>query len=104
MRSGLPIALNHTRSVLSGVDFRSYHGMYYNMNKKTGAEVRRVTANLPAKLLEDACESTGRGLTETLTLGLEMVRRATAAAKAKRLKGKVRLDLDLEASRERTGH
>jgi hypothetical protein len=62
---------------------------------------RRVTANLPAELLERADRATGKGLTETLVLGLEMVRRATAAPKAKKLKGRLRLDVDLEVSRER---
>jgi hypothetical protein len=36
---------------------------------------------------------------ETLTIGLEMVRRSAAAKRA--LRGKLRLDLDLEVSRER---
>jgi hypothetical protein len=36
------------------------------MDNKT----RRVTANLPADLLEDALEATGQGITETLAEGI----------------------------------
>ncbi|MCC6133205.1 MAG: hypothetical protein IT186_25010 [Acidobacteria bacterium] len=63
---------------------------------------RRVTANLPVSLLEEATRITGRGLTETLVQGLELVRRSGAASKAARLKGKLQLDIDLEVSRERS--
>ena len=64
-------------------------------------DVKRITANLPAALLEDAMKATGRGITDTLVEGLKRVRRERACAKALRLKGKVKLDIDLEASRER---
>ena len=63
---------------------------------------RRVTANVPVALLAEAQSVTGKGLTETLVRGLELVRRSAAAAKAARLKGRIRLDVDLEASRERS--
>lgn len=66
--------------------------------------VRRVTANLPGELLDQACRTAGKGITETLVQGLEMVRRSAAAKKARRLKGKLKLDIDLEASRERPDH
>ncbi len=62
---------------------------------------RRITANLDAELLRKACAVTGEGITETLALGLEMVRRSAAASRARSLRGKLPLDLDLEASRER---
>jgi hypothetical protein len=62
---------------------------------------RRVTANLPVEALEQACEATGLGITETLVRGLELVRRSAAVEKARRLKGKLHLDVDLEVSRER---
>lgn len=63
--------------------------------------VRRVTANLPSELLDDACRATGKGLTETLVEGLRMVRRVSAVKKARKLRGKLKLDLDLTVSRER---
>lgn len=63
--------------------------------------MRRVTANLPTTLLEEARRATGKGITETITEGLELVRRAAAAKKAERLKGKLKLEIDVETSRER---
>ena len=62
---------------------------------------RRVTANLPKQVLEDAMEVTGKGITETLIEGLRLVRRARAYEKAMALRGKVNLSIDLDASRER---
>lgn len=66
------------------------------------AEVKRITANLPPKLLEEACETTGKGITDTLIYGLQLVRRSRAASKAAALKGRLRIGVDLELSRERT--
>jgi len=60
-----------------------------------------VTANLPEPLLAEAMEVTGRGITETLIAGLNLVRRVRAYEKALALRGKVRLRVDLDASRER---
>lgn len=74
------------------------------MNAKAPARTRRVTANLPVELLEDACRATGLGITETLLEGLERVRRSGAASKARRLKGKLTLTVDREVSRERPRH
>lgn len=63
--------------------------------------VKRITANLPEGLLEEAMETTGKGITETLAEGLELVKRTRAHRKALALRGKIDLDLDLEVSRER---
>ena len=62
---------------------------------------RRITANLPGDLLDDAMQVTGNGITETLVEGLRRVRRSRAFQRAIALKGKVHLDVDLEVSRER---
>jgi hypothetical protein len=62
---------------------------------------RRITANLPERLLDEAMEVTGKGITETLVEGLRLVRRARAYDKAMALRGKVDLRIDLETSRER---
>jgi len=77
--------------------------MYGYMHRR-GTEVRRVTANLPSDLLAQACRTAGKGVTDTLVQGLEMVRRSAAAKKAARLKGRLKLDINLEVSRERAGH
>jgi hypothetical protein len=74
------------------------------MNHRAGPETRRVTANLPVKLVADACQVTGLGITETLVTGLERVKRSAAAAKARALKGKLHLTIDIETSRERARH
>jgi hypothetical protein len=65
--------------------------------------VKRITANLPESLLEAAMTVTGKGITETLVAGLELVRRRRAYDKAMSLRGKLRLNVDLEAARERVG-
>jgi hypothetical protein len=64
-------------------------------------KTRRVTANLPGDLLEDAMHVTGKGVTETLVTGLRLVKRARAYDKAMALRGKVQLAVDLDHSRER---
>ena len=63
--------------------------------------VKRITANLPEQLLDEATAVTGKGITETLIAGLELVRRSRAHAKATALRGRLKLDIDLESSRER---
>jgi hypothetical protein len=67
------------------------------------AQTRRVTANLPAALLDDAMGVTGKGITETLVAGLRLVSRARAYDKAMALRGKLQLAVDLDRSRERPG-
>ena len=62
---------------------------------------RRVTANLPEDLLDDAMKVTRKGITETLVEGLRLVRRSRGYEKAMALRGKLHLDIDLETSRER---
>lgn len=62
---------------------------------------RRITANLPEKLLREATSLTRKGITGTLVEGLRLVRRACAFEKAMALRGKVRLEADAETSRER---
>jgi hypothetical protein len=65
------------------------------------SDVKRITANLPEDLLEEAMETTGKGITDTLTEGLELVRRTRAYRKAVALRGTLDLRVDLEESRER---
>jgi hypothetical protein len=65
------------------------------------AKMRRVTANLPRDLLQDAMEVTGQGITPTLVTGLRLVRNRRAYEKAMALRGRIHLDVDLVQSRER---
>ena len=62
---------------------------------------RRITANLPADLLEAAMEATGRGITETIVEGLTQVQRRRFYDRAMALRGKLKLDIDLEKTRGR---
>ncbi len=63
---------------------------------------KRITANLPAGLLEEAITISGKGITDTLIAGLELVKRSRAFAKAQALRGKIHLDLDMDELRERS--
>lgn len=58
--------------------------------------VRRITANLPRDLLDDAMRATGRGITETLIEGLVLVRRRRVYGSPMALRGELLLDVDLE--------
>jgi len=65
-------------------------------------KTRQITTNLPTNLLQEACDVSGAGITETLIHGLSLIQRSKAAAKAAGLKGRFKLNVDLEISRERT--
>jgi hypothetical protein len=62
---------------------------------------RRVTANLPAELLDAAMEVTGRGVTETIVEGLAQVQRRRFYDRAVALRGKIKLDIDVDEVRGR---
>lgn len=62
---------------------------------------RRVTANLPAELLDAAMAVTGKGITETIVDGLKEVQQRRFHANALRLRGKMKLDVDLDKTRGR---
>jgi hypothetical protein len=80
-----------------GIDWHMYLYQYTAIDK-----TKRITANLPESLLQQAISITGKNLTETLIEGLQMVKRTAAFGKAQKLKGKLKLAIDLEASRERS--
>ncbi len=62
--------------------------------------LQKVTVNVPAKLLERARATTGRGITETIVMGLEELERRRRLAELGRLRGKVRFELDLQDTRK----
>lgn len=64
-----------------------------------GEPVKKITANIPAKLLERAQEATGLGITETLVAGLEELERSRKRSALRMLRGKVRFELDLARTR-----
>ena len=64
-----------------------------------GDAVKKITANLPAGLLERAQEVTGLGITETLVAGLQELERSRKRSALRMLRGKVRFELDLAKTR-----
>ena len=71
----------------------------YAYTAAVGEPVKKVTANIPAKLLERAQATTGLGITETLVAGLEELERSRKRSALRMLRGKVRFELDLEKTR-----
>lgn len=67
----------------------------------TMKKAKRITANIPQDLLDEATKVTRSGITETLIQGLELIKRSSAYTKAQDLKGKLDISVDLDLSRER---
>jgi len=64
-----------------------------------GQTVKKVTANIPVKILERAQATTGLGITETLIAGLEELERSRKRSALRMLRDKIRLDIDLDKTR-----
>jgi hypothetical protein len=64
------------------------------------SEMRKITAILPADLLETAQAHTHQGVTETLRLALEHLAHSAWSRRLLELEGKVRFDTDLDTLRE----
>ena len=62
-------------------------------------QLRKVTANIPAEILENAQRLTGKGVTLTLVEGLKSLDRNARLSALRQLRGKVRFDLDLVRTR-----
>ena len=60
---------------------------------------RKITANIPADILENAQRLTGKGVTLTLVEGLKALDRNARLSALRRLRGKVAFDLDLGRTR-----
>ena len=64
---------------------------------------QKITAHVPVTLLRRAQAATGKGITETVRLGLDLIASAKAAEGLRHLHGKLRLDIDLaELRRDRS--
>ena len=55
------------------------------------APARKITVEVPEALLEKAQRATGRGVTQTVRTGLQLVAASQAYARLRQLRGKVRL-------------
>ena len=61
---------------------------------------KKITVHIPEALLDKARKSTGRGITETVRRGLQLVAAGGAYKKLRGLRGKVAVSIDLERLRE----
>jgi hypothetical protein len=61
---------------------------------------RKVTVELPERLLRDALESTGEGVTATIRRGLELVASRSTCEKLRKLRGQVTFSVDWRELRE----
>jgi hypothetical protein len=64
-----------------------------------GDASKKVTVNVPTAVLERARSITGRGVTETIVLGLRELDRQRQRTTLRGLRGRVRFELDLEKTR-----
>lgn len=60
---------------------------------------KKITVNVPKHLLLRAQESTGKGVTETIRQGLQLVAARRAYRKLRQLKGRVKFSIDLKSLR-----
>ncbi len=65
-----------------------------------GEPVKKITVNVPAKLLNNALESTGQGITETIIAGLIEIEKRERRQSLRLLRGKVAFDLNLDKTRK----
>jgi hypothetical protein len=62
-------------------------------------ENQKITAHLPKDLLRRAQRATGKGITDTLREGLELLSAREAGRRLRALRGKVKFSVDLVALR-----
>jgi len=65
-----------------------------------GEPVKKITVNVPEKLLKSALELTGQGITETIIAGLIEVENREKRQALRKMRGKVSFELNLERSRK----
>jgi hypothetical protein len=61
--------------------------------------LKKVTVNIPVRILERARTITGRGITETIVEGLLELDRQRKRSALRALRGRVSFQLDLEKTR-----
>jgi hypothetical protein len=54
---------------------------------------RKITVEVPAALLEKAQQASGKGITQTIRTGLELVAASQAYARMRQFRGKIRFNL-----------
>ena len=63
-------------------------------------KMQKITVELPAELLRKAQRSSGKGVTQTIREGLQLVAAAEAYRKLAALRGKVKFSLSLAKLKE----
>jgi len=70
------------------------------MSTSTSKEpIQKITVEVPRSLLSAAQEETGKGITQTVTAGLEKLKASRAYRSLLALEGQVDFNLDLDALR-----
>jgi transcriptional regulator of met regulon len=62
-------------------------------------QMKKITVNVPLRVLKVATRLTGRGITPTIIEGLHEIERRSKRSALRGLRGRVRLALDLEETR-----
>jgi hypothetical protein len=96
-RSGVPNA--RWRRLGTASDHMIDQRRPYDYTVHMGEAVKRITVNIPAKLLSKAQDTTGLGITETLIMALEELDRANKRSALRALRGRIKFELDLEKTR-----
>ena len=65
----------------------------------TSERIRKITVNVPARVLENAVKVTGKGVTLTVIEGQEELDRRAKRSALRALRGRVRFELDLGDTR-----
>jgi hypothetical protein len=60
---------------------------------------RKITVNVPVRVLDNAVRVTGKGVTMTVIEGLEELDRRAKRSALRALRGKIRFELNLEETR-----
>lgn len=61
---------------------------------------RKITIEVPEELLDKAQRATGRGITETVRRGLQIVAASKAYAEARKLRGKYRFSITFDEMKD----
>ncbi len=64
-----------------------------------GEPIKKITVNVPKRVLEKATRITGLGITPTIVAGLKEIERSDKRSALRALRGKVRFELDLGKTR-----
>jgi hypothetical protein len=63
-------------------------------------QARKVTVEIPERLLRDAQKTTGKGVTATIRQGLRLVAASRSYDELRKLRGKIAFSIDLAELRE----